>query len=107
MRPVKPFSSCATARTSEFLILNASQVRRHDDFADATGSVDAAFFGFTPVIVDHTSILAAERFGGLEVDEQEDVGLMPLLSHAATSLGIQLLVRAWANDGAALGLSAR
>jgi hypothetical protein len=60
-----------------------------------------------PVIVDHASILAAERFGGLEVDEQEDVGLMPLLPHAATSLGIQLLVRAWANDGAALGLSAR
>jgi hypothetical protein len=60
-----------------------------------------------PVIVDHAGILAAERFGGLEVDEQENVGLMPLLPHAATSLGIQLLVRAWANDGAALGLSAR
>jgi hypothetical protein len=60
-----------------------------------------------PVIVDYAGILAAERFGGLEVDEQEDVGLMPLLPRAATSLGIQLLVRAWANDGAALGLSAR
>jgi hypothetical protein len=33
--------------------------------------------------------------------------LMLSLPHAATSLEIQLLVRAWANDIAALGLSAR
>jgi hypothetical protein len=32
---------------------------------------------------------------------------MLLFPHAATSLEIQLLVRVWANDGAALGLSAR
>jgi hypothetical protein len=33
--------------------------------------------------------------------------LMLLLPHAATSLEIQLLIWAWANDSAALGLTAR
>jgi len=55
------------------------------------------------------SALAVERL----MNRKKSVGNQPmpelilLFPHAAASLEIELLVRAWTNDSAALGLSAR